>query len=371
MFDTTRRRTLEWLGIGGAASIAGCSTQAPTAETVEETQAATAKATSTPKPTDVDRVAADPGDIPDPISRSEPKHHDVTLTVEEVTAEIEEGVTFSFMTFDGQIPGPMIRVRQGDTVSLTMENPPENSMGHNVDLHAVYGTGGGNVATTAAPGKENSMEFKAMYPGAYIYHCAVANLDYHISSGMFGMIVVEPKEGLPEVDREFYLGQHEIYTDKAVGETGHHGFSMENMANEQPTYVVFNGEKYPFTPDKYGTMKAQQGERVRVFLVDGGPNYSSNFHPIGNVWSKGYRDGSLEPPIEKHLQTAKVPPGSCFVGEIETPVPERIKLVDHALSRVARRGLLAEIDVEGDERPEVFDPSPDTPPSEDEEGPLY
>jgi nitrite reductase (NO-forming) len=370
MFDTTRRRTLEWLGIGGAASIAGCASQAPTAEDTGASTS-TAQSTSTPKPTDTDRVAADPADVPDPISRSESTHHDITLTTEEVVAEIEAGVTFSYMTFDGQVPGPMIRVRQGDTVSLTLENPPESQMGHNVDFHAVYGTGGGAVATTAAPGEANGMEFQARYPGAYIYHCAVTNLDYHISSGMFGMIVVEPPEGLPPVDKEFYLGQHEIYTDKGVGESGHHGFSFENMANEQPTYVVFNGEKYPFTPDRYGTLSVEQGERVRVFLVDGGPNYSSNFHPIGNVWSKGYRDGSLEPPIEKHLQTAKVPPGSCFVGEMETPVPERIKLVDHALSRVARRGLLAEIDVAGEERPEIFDPNPDTAGSEDEEGSAY
>ncbi|MFB6252025.1 MAG: copper-containing nitrite reductase [Halobellus sp.] len=370
MFDTTRRRTLEWLGIGGAASIAGCASQAPTAENTGSSTTA-AQTTSTPQPTDVDRVAADPTDVPASISRSQSKHHEITLQTEEVVAEIEDGVTFSYMTFGGQVPGPMIRVRQGDAISLTLENPPESQMGHNVDLHAVYGTGGGAVATTAAPGEQNAMKFQARYPGAYIYHCAVSNLDYHISSGMFGMIVVEPKDGLPSVDREFYLGQHEVYTDKAVGETGHHSFSFENMANEQPTYVLFNGEKYPFTENRYGTLSAEQGERIRVFLVDGGPNYSSNFHPIGNVWSKGYRDGSLEAPVEKHLQTAKVPPGSCFVGEVETPVPERIKLVDHALSRVARRGLLAEIDVAGDERPEIFDPSPDMQASEDEEGPIY
>ncbi|MFB6253834.1 MAG: nitrite reductase, copper-containing, partial [Halobacteriaceae archaeon] len=215
------------------------------------------------------------------------------------------------------------------------------------------------------------LKFKATYPGAFIYHCAVPNLDYHISSGMFGMIVVEPKEGLSPVDKEIYLGQHEVYTDMPVGKKGHHNFDFTSMKKEQPTYVLFNGEKYPFTPNRYGTINVNREERVRLFMVCGGPNYSSNFHPIGNVWAEGYRDGAIADRPEKYLQTAKVPPGSCFVGEMDTPVPERIKLVDHALTRVARRGLLAEIDVQGEEQPEVFDPSPDKPVSADEDGPLY
>ncbi|MFB6083314.1 MAG: copper-containing nitrite reductase [Halorientalis sp.] len=361
---------LQALGLGSAATIAGCAgNDAPAAtETATDTTPAQKQE---PAKTDVDRVAADPTDIPDPVDWSSPKTHEVTLEVEEVTAEIEPGVTFDYMTFGGRVPGPMIRVRQGDTVDFTLENLPDNAMSHNVDFHAVYGTGGGNVATTAAPGEQNGMRFTAEYPGAFIYHCAVPNLDYHISSGMFGMIVVEPKGGFPPVDKEVYLGQHEIYSNKPVGEKGHHRFDFDAMANEQPTYVLFNGEKYPFTPNRYGTIKADQGDRVRVFMVTGGPNYSSNFHPIGNVWSEAYRDGTLADRPEKNVQTMKVPPGSCMVGEIDTPVPERIKLVDHALSRVTQRGLLAEIDVQGTEKPDVFDPSPEKKQSADEEGPLY
>ncbi|WP_435118124.1 copper-containing nitrite reductase [Halolamina sp. C58] len=374
MFETTRRRVVQAVGLGGTASLAGCSA-APTTDT--ETTRETTSQTAAQQSIDVDRIAADPTTLPDPISRSEPKRHEVLLTAQEHVAEIEDGVTFNFMTFDGRVPGPMIRVRQGDTVSFTLENATDNAMPHNVDFHAVYGTGGGNVATTASPGEENAMEFKAEYPGAYIYHCAVPNLDMHISSGMFGMILVEPKEGLPPVDQELYLGQHEVYTDKPAGEEGHHSFDFEAMANEQPTYVLFNGEKYPFTPDNHGTIKTNQGDRVRVFMVTGGPNYSSNFHPIGNVWSRAYRDGALpengdlEAAAERNVQTMKVPPGSCMIGEMDTPVPERIKLVDHALSRVARRGLMAMVDVQGEKRPEIFDPSPDTPAGEDEEGPIY
>jgi nitrite reductase (NO-forming) len=196
-------------------------------------------------------------------------------------------------------------------------------------------------------------------------------MDQHISTGMFGMVLVEPKEGMPAVDREFYLGQHEVYTDKPVGEEGHHSFSTDAMLNEEPTYVLFNGEKAPFTQDGYGTMSAETGETVRVFLVTGGPNVSSNFHPIGNVWTRAWRDGALAGQPEQYVQTMKVPPGSCMVGEMDLPVPERIKLVDHALTRVVRRGLLAEIDVTGPERPKIFDPAPNKPQSADEEGPQY
>ncbi|PSQ16439.1 nitrite reductase, copper-containing [Halobacteriales archaeon QS_8_69_26] len=365
MFEATRRRVLGALGAGGAATVAGCSgDSAPTAGTVNTGGTSAAFSGET----DVDRIAADPTDLPDPIDRDEPKRHEVTLETVEHTAEIEDGVTFA-----GQVPGPMIRVRQGDTVSLTLENADGNKMQHNVDLHAVYGTGGGAVATTAAPGEANAMEFQAWYPGAYIYHCAVPNLDYHISAGMFGMILVEPKDGLPEVDHELYFGQHELYTDTETGEEGHHGFDFDAMAREDPTYVLLNGEKYAYSAAKHGPAEVEKGDTVRVFMVDGGPNLSSNFHPIGNVWARAYRDGGLpeEGPFDEYadrnIQTMKVPPGSCMTGEMETPVPERIKLVDHALSRVTRKGLLAEVDVLGGEEKDVYDPEPEGP----GEGPIY
>jgi len=371
--ESTRRRTLQALGLGGAAALAGCTNEAPTAEDAERETTAKQQTAAATKSPEVDRVAADPTDLPDPIDRDEPKRHEITLEVEEVRAEIEPGVTFDYMTFGGQVPGPMIRVRQGDTVSLTLDNLPENAMPHNVDFHAVYGTGGGNVATTAAPGEANAVEFQARYPGAFIYHCAVPNLDVHIASGMFGMILVEPKEGLPEVDRELYLGQNEIYTDKPAGAEGQHGFDIDAMKREDPTYVVLNGEKYALTPDRHGAVTAEQGESIRVFFVDGGPNLSSNFHPIGNVWTEAYRDGGglAAGDPERNIQTMKVPPGSCMVGRLETPVPEHIKLVDHALSRVVHKGMLGVIDVQGEEKPDIFDPSPDLPASEDEEGPAY
>ncbi|MEJ2643547.1 MAG: copper-containing nitrite reductase [Gammaproteobacteria bacterium] len=300
-------------------------------------------------------VVGDPTALPGPIHRSHSVHHDIKLTVDEHYAEISPGALFRFCTFDGHIPGPMIRVREGDTVSFTLENPTGNLLMHNVDMHAVYGSGGGAPATLVAPGQSKTEHFRAMYPGAFIYHCAVVpNMDMHISSGMYGMILVEPKDGLPRVDREFYLGQNEVYTDKRFGAEGVHQFDWQRLAAEDPTYVLFNGGAAALTPRRAGAMKAKVGETVRVFMVNGGPNLTSSFHPIGNVWTEAWSQGAIANEPQRYIQTQSVPPGSTFVGHMKLPVPETVKLVDHALTRVMRKGLLAEINVEGAANPDIF-----------------
>ncbi|MFD1645184.1 copper-containing nitrite reductase [Haloarchaeobius litoreus] len=358
MFDTTRRRVVQALGVGGAATLAGCSTGQQPVEADQQTTASATPTQQEPAQTTVDRIAADPRDVPDPVDWNEPRRHEISLEVTEETAEIEPGVTFDYMTFDGRVPGPMIRVRRGDTVNLTLSSPDSNSMPHNIDLHAVYGPGGGADATSINPGESATIEFRAMYPGVHIYHCAVPNLDQHISAGMFGAILVEPEEGLPEVDHEFYFGQHEIYTDKAAGEEGHHAFDFEAMKKEEPSYVVYNGEAYAFTGNGYGPVEVDKGDRVRIFMSNGGPNLTSSWHAIGNVWTDFYRDGALANEPEHYVETAPVAPGTVACAEIDTPVPEPIKLVDHALTRVARKGMMGVIQVNGSPEPDIFDPDP-------------
>jgi nitrite reductase (NO-forming) len=367
MTDTTsqdRRTVLKAAGVGGALSVAGCLDA-----TVDDDPESTTPATDTQtrddddgpgpaKALDTDRIAADPTDLPDPVDWSQPRHHDVEMTTTEETAEIEPGVTFDYMTFDGRIPGPMVRVRQGDTVRVELTNDESNSMPHNIDFHAVYGPGGGAEASTVNPGETAAFQFKAMYPGVHVYHCAVPNMDYHISAGMFGAILVEPKGGLPEVDRELYFGQHELYTDANAGEKGHHNFDFAAMKDEDPTYVCLNGEAYAITPDGYGAVDVDKGEQVRIFWANGGPNLTSAWHGIGNVWETFYRDGDVVSEPDRYVETAPVAPGSVAIAEIDTPVPGPIKLVDHALSRVARKGMLGVIAVTGDPEPDVFDPEP-------------
>ncbi len=342
-------------GVGGERMWIGRAAKAAVGATPSrpDTTAATAKYTLTSK-----RVAADPTKLPPPIGRRAPKRVEVKLDVQEMVAEIEPGVAFSYLTFGGQVPGPMIRVRQGDTVHMTLTSPKTNRDVHNVDLHAVYGTGGGAEDMMVVPGQSASIEFKAMYPGAFIYHCAVPALDFHISSGMYGMILVEPEDGLPHVDHELYFGQNEIYLKGAVGMKGLREFDYDAMRAEDPTYVVLNGEKAAITPDRWGSVKVKRDETIRVFMVCGGPNLSSHFHPIGNVWSKAWEAGALANAPQRYIQTLVVPPGSCGVFELETPVPETIKLVDHALTRVVWKGMVGMIEVEGAPRLDIFNPKP-------------
>ncbi|MDF9746649.1 copper-containing nitrite reductase [Natrinema salsiterrestre] len=355
-----RRQVVQAIGATGAVAVAGClggDTQGNSAETEEP---AGEEGLPEAKAVDVDRIARDPTDIPAPVDWNEPREHDITIETVRQTAEIEPGVTFEYMTFEGQVPGPMIRVRRGDRVNLTFEVPEDlNAAAHNMDFHAVYGPGGGADATTIAPGDDpTEISFTADYAGVFIYHCAIPNMDQHISSGMFGSILVEPEEGLPEVDHEYYLGQHEIYTDGDVGEKGHHSFDFDAMLDESPTYVVFNGQAYGFTEDGVGPMEAETGETARVYFANGGPNLLSSLHPIGNVWSRYYRDGDLLSEPDLNIETAPVAPGTTTAGEMEFPVPGPVKIVDHALTRAARRGALGVVDVEGEPTEDLYDEDP-------------
>jgi len=358
--NLTRRRAMQAIGATGALAVAGCLGGDTQENSEEDEPAADDDGLPAAKDVDVDRIARDPTDIPEPVDWDEPREHDITVRTERVTAEIEPGVTFDYMTFEGQVPGPMVRVRRGDRVNLTFEVPEDlNAAAHNMDFHAVYGPGGGADATTIAPGDDpTQISFTADYAGVFIYHCAIPNMDQHISAGMFGSILVEPEDGLPEVDTEYYLGQHEIYTDGDLGEEGHHGFDFDAMLKEEPTYVVFNGQAYGFTPDGGVPMEANTGETARVYFANGGPNLLSSWHAIGNVWSRFYRDGDLLTDPDLNVETAPVAPGTTAAAEMEFPVPGPVKIVDHALTRAARRGALGVVDVSGESTRDIYDPDP-------------
>jgi nitrite reductase (NO-forming) len=362
---SNRRTFMKFAGAGTALALAGCvgalssDDDGSEGENGAENTADQEQGLDPAKEVDLDRVAADPTELPDPVDWDEPRRHEIEMTTTERTAEVEPGVTFDYMTFDDRIPGPMVRVRRGDTVNVTLHSEESNSMPHNIDFHAVYGPGGGANDTTISPGESATIEFTAMYPGVHVYHCAVPNMDHHISAGMYGAILVEPEDGLPEVDRELYLGQNEIYTTGDPGEEGHHEFDYDSMMAEEPTYVCLNGEAYGFTPSgAYDPITVEKGERVRIFYSNGGPNLTSSWHGIGNVWETFYRDGDLVSDPDRYVETAPVVPGSVAAAEIDTPVPGPIKVVDHALSRVVRKGMLGVIQVEGQQEPEIFDPDP-------------
>lgn len=301
------------------------------------------------------RVAGDPTKVPPPVNWKHPITHKISMVAKEVIGEIEPGVLFRYMTFDGQVPAPMFRVRQGDTIDLTLTADKNNQNPHNVDFHSCYGTGGGAAYLNVGPGQTKSIKFEVRDPGAFIYHCAVPNLDYHISCGMFGLILVEPEKGMEKVDREFYLGQHEIYAIKPEKENTVAAFDFDGLLKETAKYVVLNGAFNGFTPQRYGSLKAKQGETVRIYFVNGGPNLISSFHPIGNIWSKFWLQGSLANEPFRLMQTVQVNPGSCAILEMKLPVPETIHLADHSITRTAQQGLLAFIEVSGTPVPSIFD----------------
>lgn len=304
-------------------------------------------------PLDVANVARDPSDVPPPITRTEPTTVEITLTIRELTAELADGTSYTFWTFDGTVPGPMLRVMEGDTVVLTLVNPAENSVGHNIDLHAVNGPGGGAAVTNVEPGESKTFTFKALNPGIYIYHCAYPPPWHHIAQGMYGAILVEPRGGLPAVDREFYVVQGEWYTAGAFGEQGHQEFSLDKALAEQPEYFTFNGHTAALT--ELYSMQANVGERVRVFFGVGGPNVGSNWHVIGEIFDKVY-SGAQETFVANE-ETWYVPPGSAAVFEFKLDVPGNYILVDHALFR-ASKGALGILAVSGEHDESIFSPAP-------------
>jgi nitrite reductase (NO-forming) len=291
-------------------------------------------------------------DLPGPLNRTVSKKIQVDLETVEVEAKLTDGTSFVFWTFNGKVPGPFIRVRVGDTVEVHLKNSAGSQMSHSVDFHAVTGPGGGAVATQTKPGEETSFTFKAMNPGLFVYHCATPMVAQHIANGMYGMILVEPEEGLPAVDREFYVMQGEIYTTEEMGSKGLNSFSVKKLLDEDPEYFILNGAVGALTKDS--PLKANTGETVRIFFGVGGPNFPSSFHVIGEIFDRVFDLGSLTAAPLTNVQTTLVPPGGAAMVEFKLEVPGRYILVDHALSRM-ERGLAGYLLVEGPDNHEIFD----------------
>jgi nitrite reductase (NO-forming) len=300
-------------------------------------------------------IVRDPADIPAQIGVREPQTVRVDLEAVEIEGQLADGMTYTYWTFDGKVPGPFIRVRVGDTIEVHMKNLPNSMMAHSVDFHAVTGPGGGAVMTSTTPGQETMFTAKVLNPGLYVYHCATPMVAEHISNGMYGMILVEPEEGLPPVDREFYVMQGELYTKEAFGSTGHLTENTQALLNEDPQYFVFNGAVGGLTEQK--PLKANVGETVRIFFGVGGPNFTSSFHVIGEIFDKVYDQASLTSPALTNVQTTMVPPGGATMVEFGVQVPGRYILVDHALARL-QRGLAGFLIVEGAPNPEIYNGTP-------------
>lgn len=295
-------------------------------------------------------VLTSPPQVPPPIHRRYPAKVIVELEVREIQKEISEGVTYTFWTFGGTVPGSFIRVRQGDTVEFHLKNHPDNKMPHNIDLHGVTGPGGGAASSFTAPGHESQFTFKALNQGIYVYHCATAPVGMHVANGMYGLMLVEPPEGMKPVDHEYYVMQGDFYTVGKYREQGHQDFDMQKAIDEKPTYVVFNGSEGALVGDH--ALKAKVGDTVRLFVGNGGPNLVSSFHVIGAIFDRVRYEGGVHE--QENVQTTLIPSGGAAIVEFHVRVPGSYVLVDHSIFRAFNKGALAILKAEGPENRAVY-----------------
>lgn len=296
-------------------------------------------------------VLTAPPQVPPAITRRHPARVVVKLEVVEKVGRLADGVEYAFWTYGGTVPGSFIRLREGDEVEFHLTSPAGSKLPHNIDLHAVTGPGGGATPTLTAPGQATSFTFRALHPGLYVYHCATAPVPQHVASGMYGLVLVEPKDGLPKVDKEYYVMQGEFYTTGKYGETGFQDFDPAKALDEHPPYVVFNGAVGSLVGGS--ALTANVGETVRLYFGVGGPNLSSSFHIIGETFDRVYSEGVFDRPA-RNVPTVLVPSGGAAVVELKVEVPGTFALTDHSLSRAFNKGALAMLKVTGEPAPAVY-----------------
>lgn len=306
------------------------------------------------KPADIVR---DPTDVPVPLPNRAATVVHITLTARELvgTLDTSANTTYRYWTFNGKVPGPMIRVRQGDTVEVTLQNDPSSRMAHSIDFHAALGPGGGAALSQTVPGQSKTFTFQATTPGLFVYHCGTQMIAEHMANGMYGLILVEPENGLPHVDHEYYVMQGEIYTAEPKGKEGLQQFSAAKLMDERPEYSVFNGAVDSLTTQH--PMPAKVGETIRVFFGNAGPNQTSSTHVVGEILTHVYQFGSLTSPPLDNVQTVTVPPGAAAILELSAKIPGKFALMDHAISRMAK-GNMAIFDVTGPENTALMHAGP-------------
>lgn len=332
-----------------ACDVASDQTATP-ADVVAGNSSASAPSLGEPVGDPIMAVLTDAPNVPPPIDRDHAAKLIVELEVRELDMPISEGVSYTFWTFGGKVPGKFMRVREGDTIEFHLRNHPDSKMPHNIDLHAVTGPGGGAASSFTAPGHASQFTFKALNPGLYVYHCATAPVGMHIANGMYGLILVEPPEGLTPVDREFYVMQGDFYTVGKYREKGHQAFDMQKAIEENATYVLFNGSEGALIGDN--ALTAKTGETVRLFVGNGGPNLVSSFHVIGEIFDKVYFEGGSR--YQENVQTTLVPAGGAAITEFRVDVPGTFILVDHSIFRAFNKGALGMLKVGGDDNLPIY-----------------
>jgi nitrite reductase (NO-forming) len=260
----------------------------------------------------------------------------LTLTAIETETEIDNaGTKQASWTFGGQIPGPVLRVKEGDTVTMSFTNDPKNKNSHSVDLHAAR-IDVLKDFEAVKPGETRTFTFTATHPGAFYYHCGADPMYQHIARGMFGVIIVEPKDekAMPKPDREYVLVQSEIYKNPD---------DLHSIMKGDWSNVVFNGTAFKYDPvhdaNATKTLVAKPGERVRIYYVNAGPNETSSFHPIGGMWDSVWPSGNPKNKLVG-MQSFLVGPGDGAIFDLIGTKPGANVIVDHVMSH-AHTGAMA------------------------------
>jgi len=261
--------------------------------------------------------------------------HDIDLVVQEKPMTVADGFVQAVWTFNGTVPGPVIRVHLGDTIRVHLKNPATNQLSHSVDFHASQ-VAWNDEMTSIKPGEEKLYEWRADYAGVWMYHCGTAPALHHIANGMYGMVIVEPKGGFKPVDREFAIVQSEWY----LGPQGQPvDLTKASAGNPAPDFVVFNGVANQY---KDHPLQAPTGGRVRFFVLDAGPNIDSSFHIVGTIFDTVIKEGiQLTPNNPGHFgsQAVDLSPAQGAIVELTTAEDGLYPIVTHAFNFVGRGAL--------------------------------
>lgn len=271
-----------------------------------------------------------------------------TVNVEMTAIETEvvvdgEGTKVLAWTFNGQFPGPAVRVREGDTVRFKFSNPSTNSRPHSMDFHAAETDFLKNYHEIS-PGESLEYTWHAKHPGVFVYHCGASPMIQHVARGMVGAIIVDPKnpKAMPKADREYVLVQTELYTKDPD--------DVQAMFDRKYDHVVFNGGVFRYDPvhaSKGGKfLQAKPGERVRFYFVNGGPNNFSALHPIAEIWDDVWESGNPANRL-RGVQTYVVGPAGAAVLDMVVEREGVYPIVTHSLTD-ALRGAIAILEVRKD-----------------------
>lgn len=239
----------------------------------------------------------------------------VTLSATVTKVQVAKDDEREAWTFNGTMPGPVIRVKEGDTVQFTLKNEADRV--HSIDFHAAK-TPWDLHFQGVGTGTEGSFTWKADYPGLFYYHCGTDPMIQHIANGMFGAVIVEPRQQFAKPDSEYVLVQSEIYPSP---------FDVDAMMAGNPKFVVFNGRANRYMDEP---LQAKPGELIRLHVVNAGPNHFSAFHVIGALFDRVYASGNPKN-VEYGVQTYSLPPGGAATFELRIPQPGLYPMVTHAL----------------------------------------